>query len=162
MRQALLLLLTLLCVAPVSFANDQEEAAVAAVLDAFHAAAAAADRDRYLGLMTTDGVFLGTDEWERWPLAPDFRRYVTERFKGGTGWVYAPEDRTIAFSGDGTVAWFDEVAVSATAGRFRGTGVLLREADGWKIAHYALSFLVPNEHWDAVVALKQQAAEAAE
>src|SRR5690349_16554349 len=43
-----------------------DEKAIGAVLDDWHAAAAAADEERYFGLMTEDSVFLGTDATERW------------------------------------------------------------------------------------------------
>lgn len=133
-----------------------DHAAVAAVLDDFHAAAAEADAARYLGHFAEGGVFLGTDDWERWPL-PVFRDYVAERFASG-GWAYTPATREIAFAAD--VAWFDEIVVSERWGRFRGTGVLRREQGGWKIAHYALSFLVPNERWEEVARSAQQGFEA--
>ena len=134
-------------------------AEVDAVLDAFHEAAADADRTRYLGLMTDNGVFLGTDEWERWPKNPDFTDYVTTRFRDG-GWSYRSVERHVDFSPGGDVAWFDEVVFSETSGRFRGTGVLLKGEDGWKIAHYALSFLVFNEDWEEVIELTRATREA--
>ena len=36
------------------------------VLDAWHKAAGEADFDTYFGLMTNDGVFIGTDAMENW------------------------------------------------------------------------------------------------
>jgi ketosteroid isomerase-like protein len=137
-----------------------ELAAVNSVIDDFHAAAAAGNRSEYLGLMTDDGVFLGTDEWERWPKQPEFTDYVDAAFKDGTGWTFAPVERTVAFSASGDIAWFDEVVVSEQYGRFRGTGVLSREDGQWRIAHYALSFLVLNENWDEVSALTRKTLEA--
>ena len=125
--------------------------AISATLDAFHAAAARGDKAAYLGLMTEDGVFLGTDEWERWPLRPDFTAYVDSRFKDGKGWVYRSVDQNIQLAPGGQIGWFDEVVLSEQHGRFRGTGVVVREDGGWKIAHYALSFLIFNEDWEAVV-----------
>lgn len=122
-----------------------DEKAIIAVLDDFHDAAAKADKDRYLGHFTEDGAFLGTDEWERWPLKPDFTDYVTGRFENG-GWSYHSEMKVIAFSKDGTVAWFDETSISnSNGGRFRGSGVLEKQDGTWKIAQYVLSFLVYNE-----------------
>ena len=38
-------------------------AAVGKVIDDFHDAAAHGDKDRYLGLLTENAVFMGTDEW---------------------------------------------------------------------------------------------------
>lgn len=125
--------------------HSADEAAITAVLDDFHDAAARADKDRYLDHFTDDGVFLGTDEWERWPLKPDFTDYVAMRFEGG-GWSYHSEDKVIAFSKDGSVAWFDETSISnSNGGRFRGSGVLEKQDGTWKIAQYVLSFLVYNE-----------------
>jgi len=139
-------------------ASDVER--VGAVLDAFHDAAAKGDRERYLDLMTEDGVFLGTDEWERWPKHPEFVDYVGSRFNDGAGWTYRAVERNVAFGPSGDVAWFDEVVFSETNGRFRGTGVLVRGDDGWKIAHYALSFLVFNENWLDVIELTRKTREA--
>jgi len=126
-----------------------------AMLDDFHLAAAEADRERYLDHFAPGGVFMGTDDWERWPLG-DFREYVAKRFEGGVGWTYRPQDRHIAFAADGATAWFDEIAVSPRWGRFRGTGVVQRTADGWKIAHYSLTALVPNERFQDVSAITRE------
>ena len=56
------------------------------------------------------------------------------------------------------VAWFDEVVFSETNGRFRGTGVVVKQDDDWKIAHYAMSFLIYNEDWPAVVEMTKKTA----
>ena len=126
-----------------------ERQRIGAVLDDFHGAAADADRERYLAHFAPDGVFMGTDDWERWPLE-EFSAYVAERFSNGGGWSYASEERHIAFAPDGDTAWFDEIMVSPRWGRFRGTGVLLHIDGDWKLAHYSLTALVPNEHFEAI------------
>ena len=150
----------LLLLASGAIAADGPREAVDAVLDAFHDAAANGDKDRYLGLMTDSGVFLGTDEWERWPKHPDFSDYVDGRFQDGSGWTYRSVERNVDFSADGNVAWFDEVVYSEANGRFRGTGVLVKEGDDWKIAHYAMSFLIFNENWQEVIELTKKTREA--
>ncbi|MFT4769497.1 MAG: hypothetical protein ACI8RN_002642 [Glaciecola sp.] len=62
---------------------------------------------------------------------------------------------------NGKNAGFDEIVMSKRWERFRGTGVLLRGGDGtWKIAHYSLTALVPNERF-AEVATKGLDARAA-
>ncbi len=134
--------------------------AIDTVLDDFHDAAAHGDNDRYLGHMSKNGVFMGTDEWERWPNTPDFVDYVGSRFKDGSGWSYRSVERNIDVSPDGKFAWFDEVVYSETNGRFRGTGVLVQIDGDWKIAHYAMSFLVFNEDWEEVVKLSKKTAAA--
>ena len=124
--------------------------AVAAVLDDWHAAAAAADEERYFGHFASDGVFLGTDDNERWPVAA-FRAYAHTRFSEGRGWTYVPRDRNVLFSSDGRVAWFDEKLDNESYGRVRETGVLRRTDEGWKLVHYSLSFPIPNDVTLAVV-----------
>jgi len=147
MKEIFISLIALAVLTSPTFAQSypEDEKAIIAVLDDFHDAAAKADKDRYLGHFTEDGAFLGTDEWERWPLKPDFTEYVDMRFKNG-GWSYHSEKKVIAFSKDGSVAWFDETSISnRNGGRFRGSGVLEKIDGTWKIAQYVLSFLVYNE-----------------
>lgn len=133
--------------------QSQDELAIIAVLDDFHDAAAKADAARYLGHMTDDAVFLGTDEHERWPMQPDFIEYVNDRFAAG-GWSYYSTNKNISFSQDGSVAWFDETSISNSMGaHFRGSGVLERINGEWKIAQYVLSVLVYNELWEDVMGL---------
>ena len=124
--------------------------AVNHVLDGLHDAASQADLDKYLGSFTDTGVFMGTDDWERWSRPETLDKYVAERFAGGTGWTYKSVERNINFSAERNIAWFDEITVSKKWGRFRGTGVLINDNGQWKIAHYAMSVLVPNEAWEKV------------
>ncbi len=153
-----LLVLSLLLPA-FSAAQDSDPTidSIDAVLDDFHDAAAHGDKARYLGHMADYGVFMGTDEWERWPKNPEFTNYVDGRFKDGSGWHYRSVERNVRLSEFSNVAWFDEVVFSETNGRFRGTGVLVLEQGEWKIAHYAMSFLVFNEIWEDVIKLTKQA-----
>ena len=139
--------------------QSQDDQQVNQVLDSLHDAASKAQKQRYLALFTHNGIFMGTDDWERWSRPIEFDAYVDKGFKDGEGWTYHPEERHINYSNDGNTAWFDEITVSPKWGRFRGTGVLIRQADEWKIAHYALSFLVPNEAWSQVSAISTKAFE---
>ena len=113
------------------------------VLDDWHAAAARADGEAYFGAFTADAVFLGTDASERWDVE-GFRAYAMPYFSQGRGWTYEPFDRHVVYSEDGDVAWFDERLRNAKYGELRGTGALRLTADGWRIAHYNMSFPVPN------------------
>jgi len=151
--QLSLFLIMTLCLSGFAYSADVDD--IGNVLDNFHDAAAHADKDRYLGLMTDDAVFMGTDEWERWPKHPDFTDYVDGRFKNG-GWSYKSVERQIRVADSDDIAWFDEVVFSESNGRFRGTGVLTRQNGTWKIAHYAMSFLVLNENWEEVVELTRK------
>lgn len=145
--------LALILSVPALAADSTDLDAVHNVLDDFHDAAAHGDKQRYLDHFTSDGVFLGTDEWERWPKNPDFTDYVDSRFKDGVGWNYKSVERNVSISASANIAWFDEVLFSEQNGRFRGTGVLAQQDGSWKIAHYAMSFLIMNENWEEVIEL---------
>lgn len=134
---------------PVATPVATDAQAVGAVLDAFHLAASRADGAAYFGLFAAGGRFIGTDATERWSVA-EFRAYAEPYFSAGRGWTYHPRDRVVRVSGD--VAWFDEILDHASYGVLRGSGVLIRTPDGWKIEQYVLSFAVPNAVADEVVA----------
>lgn len=138
-------------------AHDEEDrAAVGATLDALHEAAARADGARYFALFEPDAVFIGTDASERWSLA-EFRAYAAPHFDAGRGWTYEPVERHVRLDAAGGVAWFDERLSNAKYGETRGSGVCTRGDDGrWRIAHYVLSFAVPNDAaGDVVDAIKR-------
>jgi uncharacterized protein (TIGR02246 family) len=142
----------MLAVAPQA-APEPETARISQVLDQLNVASTAADAAAYFALFTPDARFIGTDATERWSL-PEFRAYVEPYFSRGRGWTYTPRDRviTIAPVDCRCVAWFDEVLDNASYGVTRGSGVLRLTEDGWKIEQYVLSFTIPNDRADAVVA----------
>ena len=154
MNFRLLLILTMLLSAIAAADNaDTDLDAIGRVIDDFHDAAAHGDKARYLDHLTEDAVFMGTDEWERWPKHPEFSDYVDNRFSNGSGWNYQSVERVVRIADAADIAWFDEVLFSEQNGRFRGTGVLTLQDGRWKIAHYAMSFLILNENWDEVIEL---------
>lgn len=113
-------------------------------LDAFHAAAAAADGAAYFGVLTDDVIVIGTDPGERWDQGT-FRAFCEPYFAQGIGWEYVAVQRNMSLSPDGTHAWFDESLDNASYGRCRGTGVLRRTPDGWRIAQYCYTIPIPND-----------------
>jgi hypothetical protein len=128
-----------------------------AVLDAWHHAASVGDIESYFGSTTEGFVFLGTDAAERWT-RNEFRAFAEPHFADGHGWTYRPIKRFISTNSYGDVAWVDEVLEHDTYGTMRGTAVLrsLGYDDDWRIAHYSLSFLVPNDAVDQVVKINKQ------
>jgi len=124
--------------------NAQLATDAAALLDEFHAAAARADEDRYFACFEPEGLFLGTDASERWTL-DEFKAFAMPFFQRESAWIYTPGHRTINVADDGAYAWFDEQLDSATYGRCRGTGVLHRTGDQWRLAQYHLSIPIPND-----------------
>jgi len=122
------------------------------VLDRFHAAASAAQFETYFSLFAPDGVFIGTDASERWTVDA-FKAYAKPHFDKGRGWTYVPHDRHIDVSPDGQYAWFDELLDNQGLGVCRGTGVLRKIGNAWKIEQYHLTIPVPNALADEVVKL---------
>ncbi len=132
----------------ISFASSaqvtKEEQIISLTLDKFHQAAAEANAEVYLSLLANDAVFLGTDASERWT-KKQFSAFVLPYFNQGKGWLYEMKDRNISLLGDNLVAFFDEILENENYGRCRGTGVLIKTNQGWKISQYNLSIMVPND-----------------
>lgn len=139
------------CAAPDTGALDGARDAQARLLDGFHAAAARADLEDYLGRMAPGALFVGTDPTEVWTLA-EFRAFVAPYFAEGRGWTYHPVERRIDPCGPDAAAFY-ETLDNAKYGRLRGSGALVRGPEGWRIAHYVLSFQVPNETAPALLEL---------
>ncbi|MBO6514480.1 MAG: nuclear transport factor 2 family protein [Phycisphaerales bacterium] len=125
---------------------------IAEVLDDWHHAAAVGELEPYIGAMTEGAIFLGTDSSERWT-RDELQAYAEKYFGDGEGWVYVPRDRYIRTNAYGDVAWVDEILDNEKYGEFRGTAVLRQNGDEWRIAHYSLTFLVPNDRAKDVVDL---------
>lgn len=122
---------------------DDRHQAVNSVLDALHNNAAIANFTGYFDLYSDEAVFIGTDASEVWEM-DEFKAYAKPHFDQGRGWTYVARDRHIYFSQHGHVAWFDELLDNASLGETRGTGVLVKEGDKWKIAQYHLTIPIPN------------------
>ena len=118
--------------------------AVGEVIDAWHAAAAAADEEKYFSYFAPDAVFLGTDATERWT-RDEFRAFAHPYFAKGKAWSFKSVARWITVAPDRRVAWFDEALATPNLGPCRGSGVLVATKAGWKIAQYNLSMPIPND-----------------
>jgi pimeloyl-ACP methyl ester carboxylesterase len=128
----------------------EQRRAVGDVLDDFHRAASEADGARYFAHFGPGAVFLGTDANERWTI-PEFRLYAEPHFDAGRGWTYVARERFVDVDFDGHTAWFDERLDNAKYGEVRGTGVLRRFDDTWRIVQYNLALPVPNELMESFV-----------
>ena len=126
-----------------------DRAAITAVIDDFHDAAAQADEARYFGHFAEDGVFLGTDATERWDVAA-FRAYAHPHFEKKKAWSFRAIRRAVTVDASGAVAWFDEDLATPNLGPARGSGVLVKRGAEWKLSQYNLAITVPNERFDAV------------
>ena len=122
-------------------ANDEQN--IETVLNSFHQAAADAKAKPYFDLLSQDAVFLGTDATERWS-KDEFKAFVEPYFLQGKGWLYTPVERNISLIKQGQIAFFDELLFSESYGTCRGSGLLVKTDQGWKISQYNLSIPMPN------------------
>ncbi|SNQ42556.1 nuclear transport factor 2 family protein [Cellulophaga lytica] len=145
------LLLLIMLVASLQVTAQKTE--INTVVDAWHKAAANANFDTYFGLMTKDGVFIGTDATENWQ-NKDFRAFAKPYFDKGKAWSFTALERNIYLDKSKKIAWFDEL-LDTQMEICRGSGVLKKVKGKWKIAHYVLSIAIPNDNVSKVVELKK-------
>jgi len=126
--------------------------AAADCLDRYHQAAAKADFETYFGLMTNSAVFVGTDPAEHWTKS-EFMAYAKPHFDKGKAWTMRAVDRTMHFTPDSSLAWFEEL-LDTRMKLCRGSGVLRREGQHWLVEQYVLSPTVPNDRMGEVIAIK--------
>jgi hypothetical protein len=130
--------------------NQQKE--VISMLDSFNRAAANADYKTYFNFFTDYAVFAGTDAKERWD-KKEFMVWAKPYFDKKKTWNFTALERHIYIDSPGTHAWFDEL-LDTQMKICRGSGVLVKEPNGWKIMQYILSATIPNEIMDSVVKIK--------
>ncbi|AXG73862.1 hypothetical protein DVK85_06255 [Flavobacterium arcticum] len=136
----------------VSINTSTEKKTINALLNDWHTAAANADYNSYFDKIAEDGYFMGTDATENWN-KKDFSVFAKPHFDKGKAWNFKTLERNIYFSEDGKTAWFDEL-LDTWMKVCRGSGVLEKEGDGWKIKHYVLSMTVPNKVTKEIIPLK--------
>ena len=120
---------------------DDEKERINVLLDGLHQDAHEGNFENYFNRYSPDAVFLGTDKTERWTIK-EFKAYAEPAFLDGHGWTYKVVERNL--EGEGNTLWFDEILFNEKLGHCRGTGVLKLINGEWKIAHYALTMLIPN------------------
>ena len=131
--------------------KTKSENEVNTLMDNWHRAAAVGDEDMFFGSMTPDGVYIGTDASERW-LRDEMKEWSKKYFERDSAWSFTPLSRTVAFSEDEKIGWFDEL-LDTWMGPCRGSGIIVRTEDGWKIKHYHLAIAVPNDKVDGYLEL---------
>ena len=135
--------------------NDSIQNQLNLLLDQWHRDAADGNHAAYIGAMTGDGVFIGTDATECWT-TPEFGVWSKPFFDRKRTWNFKPVSRNIHPAENNSVAWFDELLYTQM-GICRGSGVLQKVNGQWKIAQYVLSATIPNEIMKKVTALKSAA-----
>lgn len=131
-----------------------ERTDIANVLDEWHKAAANAEFDEYFDRMSDDGIFIGTDPTENWQ-NQEFKEWSKPYFDRGNAWDFTALERNIYFSSERNIAWFDEL-LDTQMGICRGSGILSKKDESWKIEHYVLSIAIPNENVSEMTELKKE------
>ena len=131
---------------------QSEKQNITTILDNWHKAAAAANYEAYFGAMSEESIFIGTDATENWN-KKQFQAFAKPYFDKGKAWNFKSLQRNIYFSADKKTAWFDEL-LDTQMKICRGSGVLIKIKNEWKIAHYVLSISIPNEFSSEVIQLK--------
>lgn len=129
-----------------------EEKNIVTMLDSFNLAAAKADYKAYFNFYTEDAIFTGTDATERWD-KKQFMVWAKPHFDKGRAWAFTAIERHIYFDKTGTLAWFDEL-LNTQMKICRGSGVVVKEGNDWKLKQYILSTTVPNDQLDSVISMK--------
>ena len=123
-----------------------------ATLDSWHNAATNAQFDLYFSYMSKNGVFIGTDATENWQ-NDAFRVFSKPFFDKGKAWNFKVLKRNIYFNKERNTAWFDEL-LDTWMKVCRGSGVLIKVGNEWKIQHYVLSMTIPNDVTNEAIKIK--------
>lgn len=150
-----LVLLFLACAQPTEGPSEAEvKKEVGVLLDHWHQAAGEADFENYFVKMDSISVFIGTDASENWDKA-QFQDFSKPYFDQGKAWDFKVLERNMYLSKSGEVVWFDEL-LNTWMGTCRGSGVLEKNANTWKIKHYVLSMTIPNDDVQKVIAVTKK------
>jgi len=125
---------------------------IAAMLDSFNVAAARAEYERYFNFYTADATFNGTDASENWDKAA-YMAWAKPYFDKKTTWNFSSIKRNIYFGKYADMAWFEEL-LNTQMKICRGSGVVVKQGNEWKVQQYVLSTSIPNSKLDAVISLK--------
>jgi len=125
---------------------------IAAMLDSFNVAAANADYPRYFNFYTEDATFNGTDATEKWDKAA-FMIWAKPYFDKKTTWNFTAINRNIYFGKNADIAWFEEL-LNTQMKICRGSGVVVKQGNDWKVQQYVLSTTIPNDNLDTVIKIK--------
>lgn len=133
-------------------ANAANRVLIGAMLDSFNVAAARADYTRYFDFYTADAIFIGTDATEHWDKA-NFMVWAKPFFDKKRTWNFRPIQRHIYIGKGGNIAWFDEL-LSTQMKICRGSGVVVKQNNEWKVQQYVLSMTIPNSQTKQIIKFK--------
>jgi len=132
----------------------KEKVAINQILDNWHQNAAKSKYKEYFDEMDDGFVFMGTDASEHWDKKA-FEKFSKPFFDRGKAWSFKPLKRNVYFNNNLKIAWFDEI-LDTWMGVCRGSGVLIKKENTWRITQYVLSLTVPNNNIDEVIKINKQ------
>lgn len=132
--------------------NEASKIVINSTLNNWHKAAADVNFKAYFDVLSDDAIYIGTDATENWNKKA-FEAFAKPYFNKGKAWSFKALERHIYFSPDGKMAWFDEL-LDTHMKICRGSGVMLKVKNTWKIKHYVLSMTIPNDNTNEVVKTK--------
>jgi hypothetical protein len=119
----------------------------------WHKAASDANFNNYFEAMDSTAVYIGTAAEEIWT-KEEFANFSKPYFDKGKAWSFTTLERNIYMNEAANTVWFDEL-IGTWMGTCRGSGVLEKRGDSWKIKQYVLSVAIPNEDIQAVIDTKK-------
>lgn len=128
--------------------KDKTKIELNTIMDQWHKSAADANLEAYINKMDSSGIYIGTDAAEIWTTS-EFESFCKPHFDKGKTWNFISTARNFYVSDDGNFAWFDEL-LETHMGICRGSGVLQKSNEIWKLKHYVLSLCIPNENMKEV------------
>ncbi|MDX1363611.1 MAG: nuclear transport factor 2 family protein [Arenibacter latericius] len=134
--------------------EDRVEDEVRSVIKQWHLAASEARFNDYFEAMSPNAIFIGTEAGENWR-KDEFMAYAKPHFDKGKAWDFKILEQHLYFNESKDIAWFDEL-LDTQMKLCRGSGVLQKIEGEWKIAHYVLSIVIPNDNVTEVVLIKQE------
>ena len=147
MKTRILLIIMVIFVS-INLKAQDEKSIINNLLINWHQAAADIDQQAYFDFIDDDGTYIGTDSTEIWT-KQEFFDWSTPYFEKGKTWNFKTNSRNIYISENKIFAWFDELVTNGKI-TLRGSGVLEKQQNTWKIKHYVLSLPVPNKKFNAV------------
>ncbi|MFQ3182417.1 MAG: hypothetical protein ACJA17_001133 [Polaribacter sp.] len=134
--------------------KDAIKTKVNTLLVSWHQAATDANFVGYFDKMDSTAVFIGTAAEEIWTKT-EFKSFSKPYFDKGKAWSFETLERTVYVNNTGNFVWFDEL-LSTWMGTCRGSGVLQKKDNTWKIKQYVLSVPIPNDDIQAIILAKKK------
>jgi len=133
-------------------AQTDETRQINTTLDNWHKAAAEVRLTDYFNVLDEESIYIGTDATENWN-KKQFLAFAKPYFDKGKAWNFTAIERHIYLSEDKKIAWFDEL-LNTQMKICRGSGILIKKGNEWKIKHYVLSMTIPNDNTNEIIKIK--------